>query len=548
MNAILALLKARYKSLWRMLWRPQGRAGNLFGLFIGLIILGGIFLGTTATAFVLSSREGIDAALVVATLVIAGFQLLTLLGAGFSGRFGIFNDPRPLQPYPLKSWQWALATVAGQALDMGTLYPLAATLGLSLGLAGGGPSGLAAAPALLVGHLILAAETVGLSGVIARFAASRKFRDTRQLFGILVSLGFSAAYLLFFFPRARPGYFPGGRQIMAGASLASPSGALLSALAGALEPDSVKLAAGLAAALAHLALAAGLVYAAIKLAAREPGAPGEKIGRARLTGWLTRPLPAGMGALLRKDLAYLRREPGLAGRLVGNFLQTAMLVLFIAFSPAAFRAAGTGFYFFLSALSALGAGRMLLYNQWGYEGPGVSFLLAGRFRAWELLGAKWLLGLIVVGLDALLMAVVLRFFLGGTPSQWLLYWLLVALAPLGAAIGGYLSQRYPFPMLGRGRLRNLNRPYEWAMMPIMMGARAVFLAAAAPVIAIYGLVSFLGDGWVAANGAWLIPAALLFSAGYALTLSVAALPWLAKRLDDNRPELLERLVIPEENL
>ena len=75
-------------------------------------------------------------------------------------------------------------------------------------------------------------------------------------------------------------------------------------------------------------------------------------------------IPAPLAAFLLKDLAYLRREPGLAGRLVGNLLNSLLLILFVAFSPIGPKNFAGPYYFFL-ALSSLAAGRMIVYNKEG---------------------------------------------------------------------------------------------------------------------------------------------------------------------------------------
>ena len=119
MNKIRALLAARYKSLWRMIWSGK-RITPAIGLFIGLGILA-VITGLCALAAGTTELTSPLKALQISALIIAALQLFTLMGAGLSGRFGIFNDPRPLLPYPLSGREWAASAVIGPALDMGVL-------------------------------------------------------------------------------------------------------------------------------------------------------------------------------------------------------------------------------------------------------------------------------------------------------------------------------------------------------------------------------------------------------------------------------------------
>src|SRR5260221_13224409 len=103
----------------------------VIGLLIGLSILALVTLGC---AWAMAAWGGPAAGRIgLAALLITGLHLLTLVSAGLGGRLGIFNDPRPLQPYPLSPFDWALAASLGQALDFGTGYALAGAVRLSLG-------------------------------------------------------------------------------------------------------------------------------------------------------------------------------------------------------------------------------------------------------------------------------------------------------------------------------------------------------------------------------------------------------------------------------
>jgi hypothetical protein len=540
-NKVLALLSARYKSLWRLLW-GKGGVMPVIGLLIGISILALVTLGC---AWAMIIHRGPAAGRIgLAALVITALHLLTLLSAGMGGRLGIFNDPRPLQPYPLTPFDWALAASLGQALDFGTGYALAGMIGLSLGLAlfSPGSEGLFAVPILLIGHLVLAVQVAGLSGIAARLSRSRRFRDGAQLFGVLLSVGMTALYFWFVFPHA------GGRPESTGfsslASLLEPvgylsfSGALLKTQAALLAGRSGAAALGGAAALFHLLLALGLILLAVRMALRESGRGGGGIVRSRALAFILRPLPWNLAAFLAKDLSYLRREPGLAGRLGGSLLNSLLLIAFIALwhIPTI-----TGFYYFLMAMSAHGAARMIFYNQWGYEGPGIRFLLSSGAPPLQLLISKWLMGFTVILIDAGLKALVLWWLLPGSASQWLLYGMILALAPVGAALGGYISLRQPWPMLGRGRLRGRQQLFDWAMVPVMMGMRAVFLFTALPILALWWMMS--GTSLMA-----YAPFALLCALGYALALAVAAIPFLAKQFELRRPELMEALSLPEESI
>ncbi len=539
-SKVLALLSARYKSLWRLLW-GKGGVMPVIGIFIGVSILALVTLGC---AWVMAAWSGPAAGrIALAALIITALHLFTLIGAGMGGRLGIFNDPRPLQPYPLSRFDWALAASLGQALDFGTGYALAGTIGLALGLGlSGGGAALPAIPILLIGHLVLAVQVAGLSGIAARLSRSRRFRDGTQLFGVLLSVGMTALYFWFIFPRAgsRAGFsgFGSLSGLLEPAGMLSFSGALLRAQAALLGGRTGAAALGGAAAILHLLLAAGLIAAAVHLAQRETGRGGGGIVRSRALAFLLRPLPWSLAAFLAKDLSYLRREPGLAGRLGGSQLNSIVLIVFVALVRIPF----SGFYYFLMAMSAHGAARMIFYNQWGYEGPGIRFLLSSGADPMQMLISKWLLGFTVIAIDAGLKALVLGWLLPGSASLWLLYGMILALAPVGAALGGYISLRQPWPMLGRGRLRNRQQLFDWAMVPIMMGMRLIFLFSALPVLVLW---------WMMKGNAALMnyaPLALLCAIGYALALSVAALPFLAKQFDLRRPELMEALSLPEESI
>lgn len=541
MSRVLALLGARYKSLWRLLW-GKGGVMPVIGLLIGVSILALVMLGC---AWVMAAWTGPELGRIrIAALIITGLHLFTLIGAGMGGRLGIFNDPRPLLPYPLSRFDWALAASLGQALDFGTGYALAGTIGLALGLGlfGGGGAALLAIPILLIGHLVLAVQVAGLSGIAARLSRSRRFRDGMQLFGVLLSVGMTALYFWFIFPRSGARAEFTGLGTLSGllepAGYLSFSGALLKTLAALRGGETVVAALGGAATLLHLLLAFGLIAAAVHLAQRETGRGGGGIVRSRALAFLLRPLPWSLAAFLAKDLSYLRREPGLAGRLGGSLLNSLLLIVFVALVRIPF----SGFYYFLMAMSAHGAARMIFYNQWGYEGPGIRFLLASGADPMQMLISKWLLGFTVIAIDAGLKALVLWWLLPGSASHWLLYGMILALAPVGAALGGYISLRQPWPMLGRGRLRNRQQLFDWAMVPIMMAMRLIFLFSALPVLLLW---------WLMKGNAALMnyaPLALLCAIGYALALSVAALPFLAKQFELRRPELMEALSLPEESI
>ena len=537
-SKVLALLSARYKSVWRLLW---GRGGMMpvVGLLIGLGMLSGAMLGS---AVLVVSQSGSPAGqLRLAALIITAIHLFTLMSAGLGGRLGIFNDPRPLLPYPLSARDWAVAASLGQAFDFSTGLALAGMTGLCAGLLLSGGTVLLALPALLLGHLVLSMQVAGLSGIAARLSRSRRFRDGAQLFGVLASVAMTALfYFSFLFPRSQGDRLSSGSlaPLLGIAGNLSFSGALLGGVAGWLKGDMAGAATGGAAALLHLLLALGLIMTAVGLSQRETGSGGGGIVRSRALAFLLRPLPFGLAAFLAKDLSYLRREPGLAGRLGGNLLNSLLLIAFVAFAPNfIFKEA----YYFFMAMSALGTGRMIFYNQWGYEGPGIRFLLTSGATPMQLLISKWLMGFTVIALDAGLKALVLYWLLPGSASKWLLYWLIVLMAPVSAALGGYISLRQPWPMLGRGRMRNRQQLFDWAMVPVMMGMRALFLLVGLPAFALWGLLSYR-------NMMNLAPLALLCTFGYALALGVAALPFLAKQFELRRPELMEALSLPDESI
>jgi ABC-2 type transport system permease protein len=530
---LAAIAKVRWQLFVNSLRSIHGRLELVSRAFIGLgfAILGfggGLGLGTAAWFFVSSRRAEWLALLLWPVFMF--WQLFPVMATAFTDNF----DSSNLLRFPLSYPSFFVVRLAYGSLDPATALGSLWLTGIALGI---GFARLQLLPWVVLVLIAFAALNILIGRMI--FAWMERWlarRRTREILGvvfllIIISFQFIGPLVNRFGLESRPaaGHFvskvlPLERVLPPGLAATAIANAAASKFAPALGAFILLAAYGTAIAwLLHLRLRAQYRGENLSEAVARSISPKEK--SAIRLGWNLPGFSAPVAAIFEKEFRYLSRS----GPMLFTMIMPVVVLLIFRLTPSTsgeangFLLRAPDLAFPAGAAYALLAITNLAYNNFGADASGIQFFFASPVRFREILLAKNLAHVAVLGLETILVWLAVCFVFRRPPLDvtlatlaGLLFALLVNLA-----IGNFLSLSAPkkidFGTFGRQRASNTTVFASFAVQIAVFGLAALTLLTARR----------RGEIWLATL--IFLALAAIAGAGYALALSRADQMALTRR-------------------
>lgn len=517
---LAAVMRLRWQLFVHSLQTVHGSLELVSRIFttvtFGLAGLGGA-IGMGAAAWHFAAEGRVDRIFILLWPVFFFWQFFPVTTAAFSSAF----DASELLRFPLSYRGYCLLRLAYSALDPATLVGGLWLLGMAIGIGFASPGLFAWAALVLAGFALL---NILLSQMIfswiERWLAQRRSREILGIIFFLFILGFQFMnpLLHWYTEESRPEIMRVGREFSF-FQQALPPGLAAKAIFKVWQGHGAE-------GLGRFALLG--VYAAVflwvlnlRLRAQYRGenlsetanpARARKNAPLLQTGWTLPWLSAPVVAIFEKELRYLLRS----GPMLFSLIMPAILVVLFGIGPTGrggnFLARAPAYAFPMGALYALLMLTNLVYNNFGADAGGVNFLIAAPVRFSQVVAAKNLAHLVVLGVELLLVWIVVCLMFHMPPFAVTMATLAGVLfaAPVNLAAGNLLSVYSPkkieFGMLGRQRASQIT---VLASFAIQLG---IFALAAGALL----MAREFGTLWIATS-ALLLLAGFAF-AGYALVL------------------------------
>ncbi len=532
---LAAVLRLRWQLFVHSLRTVHGSLELVSRIFttvtFALAGLGGA-IGMGAAAWHFTAEGRVDRIFILLWPVFFFWQFFPVTTAAFSSTF----DASQLLRFPLSYRGYCLLRLLYGALDPATLVGGLWLLGIAVGIGFASPGLFVWAVVVLGGFALLnTLLSQMIFSWIERWLAQRR---SREIFGIIffvfiLGFQFMNPLLHLYNEKSRPEIIRMGREFSF-FQQALPPGLAAKAIFKVWQGHGAE-------GLGRFALLG--VYAAafvwvlnLRLRAQYRGENlSETAGPARdrknpplvRPGWALPGIPAPVSAVFEKELRYLLRS----GPMLFTLIMPAVLVVLFGLGPVGrggnFLVRAPNYAFPMGALYALLMLTNLVYNNFGADAGGVNFLIAAPVRFSQIVAAKNLAHLVVLGLELLLVWIVvcLMFPIPNFPVAAATLAGVLFAAPVNLAAGNLLSvyspKRIEFGMLGRQRASQITVLASFGIQLAIFGLSAGALLVARE----------FGTLWIATS-AMLLLAGFAF-AGYALVLH---------RMDDIGAERREGLI------
>ena len=540
-NQLSAIVRLRWHLFANSLRTSRGATELASRIFIGLLVaLGGLggALGFGLAAFFIASQ---DRLLWIGALLWAVFvfwQVFPIMSTAFSENL----DSSIFLRFPLSYRSYLLVTLLYGASAPNTAMGLLWLMGIGVGVGFAQPSLLPFTALVLAAFaLVNIFLTRMIFAWIERWLAQRRTRELLGIFFFLMIVSFQFVGPIF----SRYGDKPSPKLMRFGRVLSPVERALPPGLAAeALDRISHGSAS---AALGFLALECvyGLIFLSLLSVRLRAQYRGENLNEAIIVksagreiktihpGWRVPGFSAPVAAMFEKELRYLSRS----GPMLFTLIMPVVMLLVFRLGPSSGRDEGflkhtPNFSFPIGAAYAVLLLTNLVYNNFGNDGGGVQFYFALPVRFRQIVLAKNLAHLSVLGMELMLLWFGV-YLLYEEPSLDITCVTIAGIlfaAPANFAVGNLLSIYFPkkidVGVFGRQRASPTTILASFAVQIVTFGVCALILLWS------LSLHQHHGSTW---------PATLIFLALAAIAIAVYI--WVLRRMDRIALKRRETLVL-----